>query len=331
MTILSVRHLTTYRYRHPVALGEHRIRFRPRDSHDQRLLESTIAITPEPASLRWVHDVFGNCVAVARFSGRTDAVRFDCRIVVDHAAIDPLDFQLADHAAEYPFGYDAEEMPDLLRLIERRARDPGRVVDDWARSFLPAQGRIGTRALLAAITTHIRASFAYLGRSEQGVQDPVQTLRLKRGSCRDFALLMMEAVRSLGMAARFVSGYLHVPDGGALGGGHVTRHQGGGATHAWVQIFLPGAGWIEFDPTNGIVGNRDLVRVAVARDPTQALPLHGTWTGYPDDEVGMEVDVDVRALPARADHRADPPLAHPVGSLPAQAAPPRGTRASGSV
>jgi transglutaminase-like putative cysteine protease len=124
----------------------------------------------------------------------------------------------------------------------------------------------------------------------------VRTLKVGSGTCRDFALLMMEAVRSLGLAARFVSGYLYSP--GRDRGGHV----GGGSTHAWVRVYLPGAGWVEFDPTNGIVGNRDLIRVAVARDPGQALPLHGTWTGFPSDSLGMAVEVSVTstAPPAAA-------------------------------
>ena len=129
-------------------------------------------------------------------------------------------------------------------------------------------------------------SFTYVAREETGTQDPVETLRLGSGSCRDFAVLMMEAVRSLGLAARFVSGYLYVPDDD--GGGRV----GGGATHAWLQVYLPGAGWVEFDPTNGIVGNRDLIRVAVVRDPRQAVPLSGTWTGFPSDLLGMTVEVE---------------------------------------
>ena len=131
-------------------------------------------------------------------------------------------------------------------------------------------------------------------RHEAGTQDPVQTLKLGSGSCRDFALLMIEAVRSLGLAARFVSGYLYVPEGKGK------THLGGGNTHAWVQVYLPGAGWVEFDPTNGIVGNRDLIRVAVVRDPRQAVPLSGTWTGFPSDNLGMTVEVQVTVAPAAA-------------------------------
>ena len=143
------------------------------------------------------------------------------------------------------------------------------------------------------LTCAIKEGFTYTRRSEHGTQDPVVTVRSGRGSCRDFALLMMEAVRSLGLAARFVSGYLYVPsrDGRREGADYV----GGGSTHAWCQVYLPGAGWVEFDPTNGIIGNRDLIRVAVARDPSQAVPLSGTYAGSPDDELGMKVQVNVEA------------------------------------
>ncbi len=173
----------------------------------------------------------------------------------------------------------------MLRSIERQALDPEHEVDGWARQFLPRTGPARTLDLLTAITLAIKQGFTYVGRQEQGIQDPLRTLKLRSGSCRDFALLMMEAVRSLGFAARFVSGYLYSPGG--------KSHEGGGATHAWVQVYLPGAGWIEFDPTNGIVGNRDLIRVAVARDPRQAIPLSGTWTGFPADCLGMTVEVTV--------------------------------------
>jgi transglutaminase-like putative cysteine protease len=138
----------------------------------------------------------------------------------------------------------------------------------------------------------IRQSLTYVAREESGIQDPIQTLRLGSGSCRDFAVLMMEAVRSLGLAAQFVSGYLYVPEKGRAG------RVGGGATHAWLRVYLPGAGWVEFDPTNGIVGNHDLIRVAVVRDPRQAVAVSGTWTGFPSDALGMTVEVEVTAEPA---------------------------------
>jgi transglutaminase-like putative cysteine protease len=150
------------------------------------------------------------------------------------------------------------------------------------------------------MTQAIRRDFTYVSRHEMGVQDPLSTLRLRSGSCRDFAVLMMEAVRSLGLAARFVSGYLHIPAAPSK------QYAGGGSTHAWVQIYIPGAGWMEFDPTNGSVGNCDLIRVAVARDPIQAVPIWGTWSGFPSDSLGFTVDVHITsespegaALPSR--------------------------------
>lgn len=211
MPILSVRHVTVYRYRRPVAFGGHRIMFRPRDSYDQRLIEATLDIEPRPASLRWMFDVFGNGVAVADFDCRADTLSFTCGITLDHTPEHAPVFPLAPHATHYPFGYGAEGMPDLSRSIERQWPDTHHVVDARARGFVPADGRIPTQDLLAAMTRSVRRNVTCLARSEKGVQDPVTTLRLKRGSYRDFAALMMEGVRALGMAARFVSGYLYNP------------------------------------------------------------------------------------------------------------------------
>lgn len=288
MKILTVRHVTTYRYKQPVAFGEHRLMLRPRDSYDQKLLDARLAITPEPVDLRWLHDVFGNCVAVARFAGRATELRFDSVIRLDHSSDHALDFRIEDYARRYPFTYGAEEMPDLLRAIERQYLDPEHEIDGWARQFLRHDGRADTVEMLAQMTHAIRANFHYLAREESGIQDPVKTLRQGNGSCRDFAVLMMEAVRALGLAAHFVSGYLHVSEGSAAA-------HGAGATHAWLRVYLPGAGWVEFDPTNGIVGSHDLIRVAVVRDPRQAVPVSGTWTGFPSDHLGMTVEVEVTA------------------------------------
>jgi transglutaminase-like putative cysteine protease len=287
LPVLNVRHATTYRYRQAVSLGEHRLMFRPRDSWDQRLLDAKLDVTPTPSSVRWVHDVFGNCVTVVEFSRRAKELRFESTIRLDHSAIAPVDFPIAAHAQNYPFSYDAEEMPDLLRSIERQYADRNYELYRWARQFVPSEGSVATHELLARITHGIRDTFTYVSRAEMGIQDPLTTLELRSGSCRDFAILMMEAVRSLGLAARFVSGYLHLPTRAAH------RYSGGGSTHAWVQVYIPGAGWMEFDPTNGIVGNQDLIRVAVARDPIQAVPIWGTWTGFPSASLGFTVEVQI--------------------------------------
>jgi transglutaminase-like putative cysteine protease len=286
MTLFSVRHVTTYRYRRPVAFGEHRMMFRPRDSYDQRLLASELEITPRPRSIRWMHDLFGNCVALARFSGRATELRFESRIEVEHFP-DQLDLQTEEHAKTYPFHYGADELADLAPFTAREFADPDGEVEKWARKFLHQGRATPTGKLLMTLTSAVRETFSYNRRSESGTQDPLTTMRLGRGTCRDFAVFMIEAVRSLGLAARFVSGYIYVPsrDGPA--------RLGGGSTHAWCQVYIPGAGWVEFDPTNAIIGNQDLIRVAVARAPRQAVPLSGTFRGSSEDELGMTVEVQV--------------------------------------
>jgi transglutaminase-like putative cysteine protease len=301
MTILAVRHLTTYRYKRPVAFGEHRMMFRPRDSYDQRLIDASLRIQPEPTHIRWIHDPFGNCVAIASFSGQASELRFESNIRLDHAPTNAPDFQIEEFARTYPFSYPPDELPDLLASIEPRYPDDKRELERWARKFLRHGQATGTGELLKTLTCGIKESFVYARRSEGGTYPPLTTLRLGRGSCRDLALLMIEAVRRLGLAARFVSGYIYVPERDEPG------HLGGGSTHAWCQVYLPGAGWIELDPTNGIIGNRDLIRVAVARDPAQAIPLTGTFFGDPDDELEMSVEVQVTTAAAQNDARSGGP------------------------
>ena len=305
MTVLSVRHLTTYSYNAPVRFGDHRIMFRPRDSYDQRLLASNLIITPEPRRLRWLHDVFGNCVAVASFSSRADELSFDARITLDHTPLNTPDFSIEDYARNYPFNYGPEDLPDLVRLIEPQYLDPDQTLAKWVRRFVGHGRGADTAKLLMTLTYAIKEAFTYSKRHEHGTQDPLTTLATGKGTCRDFAVLMIEAVRSLGLAARFVSGYLHQPAASK------EAYQGGGNTHAWCQVFLPGAGWVEFDPTNGIVGNRDLIRVAVARDSRQAIPLTGTYFGAASAFQTMKVSVDVREAepPAPTPLRADPGFA----------------------
>lgn len=288
MTVFSVRHKTVFYYARPVSFGEHRMLFRPRDSYDQRLLTSTLDIDPAPADIRWMHDVFGNCVALVRFDTPAKRLSFDARLTVDHAPQAAPDFRIDAAALTYPFNYGSEDKLDLGRTIERHYPDPQNEVGKWARRFLAHGDRhTDTGKLLMTLCYAIRECFSYARRHERGTQTPYETLLLRKGTCRDFALFMMEAVRSLGFAARFVTGYIYVPDRDG------SDTLGGGATHAWCQVFLPGAGWIEFDPTNGIVGNRDLIRVAVVRDPTQATPLSGTFSGAAADSLGMTVQVNV--------------------------------------
>ena len=290
MPRVGVTHATTYHYRRPVRLLSHRLMLRPRDSHDLRLLETKLTVSPPAPRTRWAHDVFGNSVCYLHFSDATvtQQLQIVSTLDVNHypsrAAL-PLD----PTAENFPFSYTSEEVPDLARLIERHYPDPDRTLDAWAHRFLAHTGRTDTARMLTAITQAIHAEFRYEGRQAEGTNDPLQTLALGTGACRDLAVFMMEAVRSLGLAARFVSGYLYderlVNDGAPV--------VGGGATHAWCEVYLPGAGWVEYDPTNGLVAGRNLIRVSVARTPQQAVPISGSFLGPPGAFGSMAVDVRV--------------------------------------
>jgi len=290
MAILNVRHLTRYRYRQPVGLGEHRMMFRPRESYDQRLIETRTTITPEPSSIRYFHDVFGNTIGVVTFDGKTTELTFDSYNRLDHRPDEALTATSpAGSVNAFPFVYEQQDLQDLRPCMERAFADPDRKLEAWAKHFLQCVDRVEAVSVLTAITQSIHKDLTYVGRPSGPPQSPLETLELGRGTCRDFAVLMIEGARVLGLSARFVSGYLYSP----RHDNEECRRRGGGNTHAWVRIFLPSGGWVEFDPTNGLVGNRDLIRVAVVRDPSQAVPLSGTWDGAVDDYLGMEVQVDV--------------------------------------
>lgn len=287
MPFVNLTHITTYNYSQPASFGEHRLMLRPRESFDQNLIAADLIIDPEPREIRWLHDVFGNSVAIATFHKRAKQLRIESRARVLHKPSELQDVHIEDYARDYPFTYASEEMPDLLRSIERQHHDPHRRIDDWARRFAAHKGDQGTLGMLTDMTAAIRREFTYVPRQQKGTQTPIETLDRGKGTCRDYAMLMIEAVRALGLAARFVSGYVYNPTG------RRRATVGGGNTHAWVRVYLPGSGWVEFDPTNDIVGTNGLIRVAIARDIYQAVPISGTWAGFPGSFKGMDVSVDI--------------------------------------
>jgi transglutaminase-like putative cysteine protease len=291
LSILRVSHRSEYRYQHPVELGPHRLMCRPRDSHDLRLLDTGITILPQPAELRWMHDVFGNSIAIATFSEPTAHLVFESTFRAEHYPLPERTLVIDDYAVTLPLSYSASEDVDLGSLKARQYPDPDHKLDAWVKGLLEKVPGHATMDVLIAMITAIKADFMYKRREEVGVQTPVETLDLASGSCRDFAVFMMDAVRFLGLAAQFVSGYLYDEALVDAGGGLV----GGGATHAWIQVYLPGVGWVEFDPTNALVGGRNLIRVAVAREAAQAAPLIGSFTGAPSDFLALNVNVEVTA------------------------------------
>jgi transglutaminase-like putative cysteine protease len=282
LTILDVRHTTIYRYRRPVRLGEHRLMLRPRDSHDLRLIETNLNFS-SPASIRWIHDVFGNSIALASFTESTTQLRIESSLRLETFALKRPAFQITPEAVSYPFIYSANDRIDLGRLLDRQYPDPADQLGSWARSFVRSNPT-DTRALLADLNNGVAAWVSYQSRETEGTQTPVETLDRGFGSCRDFAVLFIEAARCLGFGARVVSGYLYNPSATATGAG---------TTHAWADIYVPGSGWVAYDPTNGTIDSGDLIRVAVTRDISQAIPIAGSFVGAPDSYLDMIVDVTV--------------------------------------
>jgi len=292
---LSIHHQTTFQYRDPLEFGPHRLMLRPRESRNLRLIAHDLVVAPA-AIVTWAHDVSGNSVATATFKEKSDT------LVIESFAELTLDvdqwpvFEIAASAAYYPFLLSEDDMTDLGALRLQGYLDSSGRVREWAQSFV-AGSSTGTLALLKDISAGVAAQVTYEVREDEGTQSPEETLNRSQGSCRDFAVLFVDAVRSLGFGARIVSGYLYDPDQDALGS------EGAGSTHAWAEVYVPGAGWITFDPTNRSVGGFNLIPVAVARGIRQTMPVSGSFVGDRDAFKGMDVQVRVtRAAPSPRGH-----------------------------
>ncbi|WOJ91624.1 transglutaminase family protein (plasmid) [Methylocapsa polymorpha] len=283
MVTLRIHHRTSYRYRLPVSLGPHRLMLRPRESRDLRLISSDVTITPA-AAVTWAHDVFGNAVATASFQTMADNLVIDSIVELQLNAVAWPIFDVAASAICYPFRYSDDEWTDLGAQTVQQYPDPAGRLLGWAQAFVVGNPT-DTLALLKDLSAGVSKWIRYQSREDEGAQSPTQTLDRGWGSCRDFAVLFVEAVRSLGFGARIVSGYLYNPDQKLVGSGDA------GSTHAWAEVYVPGAGWITFDPTNRSVGGFNLIPVAVARDIRQAMPVAGSFVGMTDAFLGMSVDV----------------------------------------
>jgi transglutaminase-like putative cysteine protease len=290
MTTFRIGHRTRYDYDRPVALGLHRLMIRPRDGHDMRILESSLVVSPA-ADVRWSFDTFGNSVAFLTFHEPAEALVIESELTVRRYGVDaPLE-RIARHAEAYPFAYDSDDGIDLAPLLDSQFPGDRPSVDAWLESVMPERPA-DCLEVLNRLGDAIHHSYAYGRREQRGTQAPGETIALGRGTCRDFALLFMEAARRLGFAARFVTGYLYDPgaDGSAVGPTG-SALAGGGSTHAWADVFIPGVGWTEFDPTNRIVAGRNLLRVATTRTPSQALPVSGVYDGTASSRMSVEVGV----------------------------------------
>ncbi len=285
MVTLRIHHRTTYSYHQLVYVGPHRLMLRPRESRELKLLSSNVTVTPG-ATVSWALDVFGNAVATATFQTMADTLVIDSIAELQLSAAAWPVFDIAASAISYPFHYSDDERTDLGALTIQQHPDPAGRLREWTKAFVRGTPT-DTLSLLKDLSAGVSAAITYQSREDEGTQSPTETLDRGWGSCRDFAVLFAEAARSLDFGARIVSGYLHNPDQLSFGS------KDAGSTHAWAEVYVPGAGWITFDPTNRSVGGFNLIPVAVARDIRQVVPVSGSFVGMTDALQGMSVEVTV--------------------------------------
>ncbi|MCU4181403.1 transglutaminase family protein [Bosea sp. BH3] len=284
--LLHIRHATTYRYGAPVAFGPHRLMLRPRDSFDLRVVDTALSISPQ-ASLRWMHDAYGNPVAIANFAREADTLEIVSMLTLQRFGPALPRAEIQPEAVLTGVVYSESERAVLQPFLTLAAADPDGRLDRWLEDFRARIGQ-GSGHLLRDLAHAIHDGLGYALRYDEGTQHPLDTLDLGSGSCRDYAWLFIELARRMGFAARFVTGYIH--DRPEQGGGLVSAV---GLTHAWAEVFIPGDGWVEFDPTNDLVADRQLLRVAVARVPEDASPVTGSFTGPAGSFLGLSVGVTI--------------------------------------
>jgi transglutaminase-like putative cysteine protease len=287
MKLIEIRHSTRYDFGTPVRLGPHGLRIRPREGHDLRIVSSALTIVPE-AIVTWRRDLYDNVLGIAAFGQQpATQLKIESKAKVELYDTMPLDFVVEDHALRFPFQYWTEERIALDPYLKPAYPDDGRLAH-WLDPYRAEQKGTETFSILDSMNRRIHEGLDYQVREEEGVLSPAETLRLGAGSCRDFAALFLESCRRLGIAARFVSGYVHGP----------ATEAGGASTHAWAEVYLPGAGWKGFDPTNLAVVGPDHIPVAVHRQPEAVPPVAGSFTGPKGLAPTMSVDVKISQLSA---------------------------------
>jgi transglutaminase-like putative cysteine protease len=273
----KIFHRTYYNFSAAVRLEPHALLLRPREGHELRIESSSLKLTP-PATLRWHRDVEDNSVAIATFDSLATQLLIENEVIIQQHNEAPLDFLVADYATNYPFAYTPEDWVVLSPYMNVTERPAGGLLTEWVANLWSGE-RIQTYTLLQRLCVHIHQTLSYQLREEPGVQSSEETLSRGTGSCRDFANLFMEAARHLGLASRFVSGYLHAPPSTV----------NFGATHAWAEVYLPGAGWKGFDPTIGEIVGINHIAVAVARLPESVPPVAGSFIGPPGASLNVGV------------------------------------------
>jgi transglutaminase-like putative cysteine protease len=283
MQRIRIHHLTEYHFSSSVTLNQHRLLIRPREGHDVRIEWSRLDIFPA-YRIKWQRDMFDNSLALVEFNAPTNRLTIASEVMIQHYEHAPFDFMLDDSAATYPFRYAFDEQADLAAYQQPMYQADQPAVHQWLQQFHVTEKN--TFGLLMEMNRMISLAFCYRMREEAGVQSPAFTLNQRSGSCRDYATLLIEACRGLGLASRFVSGYLLAP----------ATEVGNATTHAWVEVYLPGAGWKGFDPTTGHVVSNQHIAVAVARNPESVPPVSGSFIGTNLTTSRLTVNVQVNLV-----------------------------------
>jgi transglutaminase-like putative cysteine protease len=292
---LSIQHSTRHDYERPVSFSDHALFLRPLDSHRRQVARFEVATTPE-STQRWVRDAYGNIVLNCNF-GLTESqtLAFETRIELDLQEENPFDFILDSHATAYPFSYREPDLSSLKSFLEAGAGKGAHKALDWFYQAVPSPMQHSDLVqFVSEINAAVRRDISYVRRDEEGIQEPDTTLQLRTGSCRDMAVLFIAILRQIGFAARFCSGYLYDPPVGE-GSDHV-YNRAVGSMHAWAEVYLPGAGWRGFDPTNGIMANSFFIPCAVSHNPKFIEPIQGNYFSKTSVASTMEVDLNIERI-----------------------------------
>jgi transglutaminase-like putative cysteine protease len=259
---LAVTYRAEYRYEREVSLSSHIVRLFPRDALQAKVVAHRF-VTNTSGSVHWRHDLFDNVVAQCFYPREEDRLmfEFDAEIVVEER--NPFGFLLDSRALQWPVEYDARERAVLAAFMERTE-------EFFPASLRPMSGS-ETVGALVGMNQWLHANIAYERREEGEALAPSETLRLRRGACRDTAVLLAAALRGQGLAARLVSGYLWES------AGDPAQRKAESSLHAWTEVYLPGAGWIGMDPSNGVLADHHYIATAVGIVPADVAPVAGRY------------------------------------------------------